>query len=298
MAEVGSRPVGPTTLICVTYRRMVDTTLLNDEVDLLLLRMHYLAPHVTTSTSRSRETYTGLPKPMHLTENLDLFEEFADRLTVIIYGAPDGSASSGSVEEMARESLRAAVAGLHPTRSSTSRISTSSPARSACSSRRQVRESVHGAGRHLLPTGEWRLEAGEPHTGREGDAGPTTLPPDFTKFRAEHAQTLSRTSTACAGGALQLSGLRARPAREEGSAAFSHSEFVFAKTEAQRLLTVSNTSCWTTSEGQRLPGNGLLTVVPEKELEIRCTAGSTHIGRTGSTRAVPVAPCGDASTPP
>ena len=52
-------------------QRLVDATLVNDEVDLLLLRLEYLAPYVDHFyVAESPETYTGLAKPLYVSWNV------------------------------------------------------------------------------------------------------------------------------------------------------------------------------------------------------------------------------------
>ena len=246
-------------------RLLVDTTLLNDEIDLLLLRMQYLAPHVTHFyVAESDETYTGIPKPMHLTENLHLFEEFADRLTVITYGG-SRERLEWKREEIARDSLRQAVAGLDPRTVVYFSDLDELPSASQVEAMKQIDRP------HTVPVdtyyrrANWRLEAESPIL--VARATPVaTLPPDFTKFRwpEDDAGADFPLLDGQRGGHFSYLGFG--PDRlAKKLVAFSHSEFSFAETEAKRLLTVSDTLVLDHFGRSRLPGNGLLTVLPEKD---------------------------------
>lgn len=240
---------------------MVDATLLNDEVDLLLLRMHYLAPHVDHFyVAESRETYTGLPKPMHLTENLDLFAEFADRLTVIVYGASDEHVG-WKREEVARESLRAAVEGLAPDTVVYFSDLDEFPSEEQLFAMRQVREPSAVPLDTYYRRANWRLEAESPI--EVAKVTPlSTLPQDFTKFRWPDGALPDIGGVR--GGHFSYLGFGAdRLAKKV--AAFSHSEYVFAMDEAQRLLQVADSLMLDHFGRSRLAGDGLLTVVPEAE---------------------------------
>ena len=54
-----------------------DLIIFNDEVELLLLRLEYLKPYVTTHVIvESETTFTGNPKPLHFLNNKHLFAEY------------------------------------------------------------------------------------------------------------------------------------------------------------------------------------------------------------------------------
>ena len=243
----------------MTPRPLVDATLLNDELDLLLLRMQYLSPHVQHFyVAESSETYTGLPKPMHLTDNLHLFEEFADRLTVLTYG---GSTErlEWKREEVARECLRAAVADLAPETVVYFSDLDEFP------SEPQIRAMQEIDRPHTVPLdtyyrrANWRLESESPIL--VARATPVRMfPENFTRFRWPEDGSFPLLPGE-RGGHFSYLGSDPRPAAK--LAAFSHSEFAFAQDEAARLLRVADSLVLDHFGRSRLHGNGMLTVLPE-----------------------------------
>ena len=185
--------------------------------------------------AESAESYTGIPKPLHLTENLHLFEEFADRMTVIVYSGSDRHVG-WKREEIARDSLRQAMSDLDPQtivyfsdldefpsaaqvaamrhidRPTASR-STRSTAAPTGGSRPRARSSLRR--RHRLR----RCRTTSPSS-----AGPTQSTPGLRVSGAD-------TSATSASDADRLAAK---------VAAFSHSEYLFAMEESQRLLGVAD----------------------------------------------------------
>lgn len=216
--------------------RLVDATLLNDELDLLLLRMQRLSADIQHFyVAESAESYTGIPKPLHLTENLHLFEEFADRMTVIVYSGSDRHVG-WKREEIARDSLRQAMSDLDP--QTIVYFSDLDEFPSAA----QVAAMRHIDRPHSVPLdtfyrrANWRLEAESPIL--VAKATPVaTLPDDFTKFRwpdAEHPWLEGER-----GGHFSYLGFNADRLAAK-VAAFSHSEYLFAMEESHRLLGVAD----------------------------------------------------------
>ena len=64
-----------------------------NELDILKLRMHIMAPYVDKFViEESTVTFSGEPKPMIFAENRELFAEFEEK---ILYVAVDNSTMSG-----------------------------------------------------------------------------------------------------------------------------------------------------------------------------------------------------------
>lgn len=242
---------------------MVDATLLNDELDLLLLRMEYLAPHVDHFyVAESSETYTGLPKPMHLTENLQLFEEFSDRLTVVTYvGSADRV--EWKREEIARESLRNAVEDLAPETVVYFSDLDEFPSEPQIHAMREIDQP------HAVPLdtyyrrANWRLESESPIL--VARATPVrTLPANFTSFRWPDGDESFPLLPGERGGHFSYLGFGAERLAAK-LAAFSHSEFRFAQGEADRLLRVADSLALDHFGRARWDGAGLLTVLQSSE---------------------------------
>lgn len=242
-------------------RRLVDATLLNDELDLLLLRMQRLSADVEHFyVAESAESYTGIPKPLHLTENLDLFKEFADRMTVIVYGGSDRHVG-WKREVIARDSLRQAVSDLDP--QTVVYFSDLDEFPSAA----QVEAIRHIDRPHSVPLdtfyrrANWRLEAESPIL--VAKATPVaTLPDDFTRFRWPDVEYPWLEGER--GGHFSYLGFGADRLAAK-VAAFSHSEYLFAMEESHRLLGVADRLALDHFGRSRLPGAGLLTVLQRHE---------------------------------
>ena len=242
-------------------RRLVDATLLNDELDLLLLRMQRLSGDVEHFyVAESAESYTGIAKPLHLSENLRQFDEFADRMTVIVYGGSDQHVG-WKREEIARDSLRQAVSGLPSDTVVYFSDLDELPSRAQVAAMREIREP------HAVPLdtfyrrANWRLEGESPIL--VAKATPVAkLPSDFTKFRwPDH---LYPELSGERGGHFSYLGFGADRLAAK-VAAFSHSEYLFAMEESHRLLEVADRLALDHFGRSRLPGSGLLTVLPRTE---------------------------------
>ena len=239
-------------------RPLVDATLLNDELDLLLLRMERLSADVEHFyVAESAESYTGISKPLHLSENLDRFAEYADRMTVIVYGGSDQHVG-WKREEIARESLRQAVSTLAPETIVYFSDLDEFPSSSQIASMREI------DGPRTVPLdtyyrrANWRLEAESPIL--VAKATPVaTLPSDFTKFRwpDEVYPELGGER----GGHFSYLGFGADRLAAK-VAAFSHAEYLFAMEESHRLLSVADRLALDHFGRSRLPGAGILTVLP------------------------------------
>lgn len=245
-------------------RPLVDTTLLNDEIDLLLMRMEYLSPHVEHFyVAESAETYTGLPKPLHLSENNHLFGEFLDRMTIITYGG-SRDRLEWKREEVARDSLRQAVAGLDPCTVVYFSDLDEFPSIPQIHAMKRIDRP------HTVPLdtyyrrANWRLEAESPIL--VARATPVAaLPHDFTKFRWPTEDPPPELPLVDGERGGHFSYLGFGPDRLAAKlSAFSHSEFVFAKEESERLLAVADSLVLDHFGRSRLPGAGLLTVLPEE----------------------------------
>lgn len=67
---------------------MFDCVLINDELDILEIRLHTLDPVIEKFiVVESDLTHSGKPKPFHLHDNLSRFSEFRDKLIPVIYHA-------------------------------------------------------------------------------------------------------------------------------------------------------------------------------------------------------------------
>jgi beta-1,4-mannosyl-glycoprotein beta-1,4-N-acetylglucosaminyltransferase len=64
---------------------VIDCCLFMDELEILKLRLQILDPFVDRFiVLESRHTFTGLRKPLHLSDNLDLFKEYINKLHVVV----------------------------------------------------------------------------------------------------------------------------------------------------------------------------------------------------------------------
>ena len=87
---------------------LIDAILASSEIDLLRARIDWLSPVVDHFiVAESPRTFSGKPKPLHVTENLFRFADVADRLTVVTYDVTNDS--RWEVEFAARHALRDAV---------------------------------------------------------------------------------------------------------------------------------------------------------------------------------------------
>lgn len=242
--------------------RVVDATMINDEVDLLRLRLEYLAPHVDHFyVAESSQTYTGIPKPLHVADNQHLFADYWDRMTVVHYSCPAAS-SAWDREEASRDSLRQALRAERE-RSSTVLVGDLDE----FPSEEQLDQLGGLAAPMSIPVdtyyrrANWRLDAESPLFVTK--ASPIGMLPDrLTQFRWPELpyEVLGGER----GAHLSFMGFTPHQLAKK-LAAFSHSEYLFAAAEAERLIKVSDALALDHFGRSRLRGAGLLTVMPQSE---------------------------------
>jgi beta-1,4-mannosyl-glycoprotein beta-1,4-N-acetylglucosaminyltransferase len=91
---------------------IVDCFLFNDELDLLEIRLHELAPVVDRFVIvESIKTFTGLPKPLYYRDNAKRFSEFRDRVTHVIVTEMPTDCDAWSREHHQRNAILSGLEG-------------------------------------------------------------------------------------------------------------------------------------------------------------------------------------------
>ena len=191
---------------------------------------------------------------------MERFEQFRDRMTVLVY-----TGSSDRVgwarEEIARATLRSAVADLPHFNNVLFCDLDEFP------SREQLECAATIDGPRAIPMDMFYRRANSPFESETPWLSPkaspvSTLPRDFTQFRwPEEPYSLIAGER---GAHFSYMGFTAERVAEK-VAAFSHSEFVFAMSEAKHLIRVSDGLALDHFGRSRLRGNGMLTVLPEPQ---------------------------------
>lgn len=90
-----------------------DTVLLNDELDLLELRLRVLGDVVDRFVVvEADRTFTGAPKPLHLTDNLDRFSRWRGQLAPVVARLDPDAPSAWSREHAQERAQKQALDGL------------------------------------------------------------------------------------------------------------------------------------------------------------------------------------------
>ena len=202
---------------------------------------------------------------MHLTENLGLFPDYADRITVVVYEGPQ-TAVGWDREEIARAAVRSAVIDLDPDTVVYFSDLDELPSNSQLEAMRSI-DQPHGVPLDAyFRRANWRLECESPNM--YAKASPVgSLPDDFTKFRWPQVED-SQNFYPHLGGerGCHFSYLGFETSRiADKVAAFSHSEYLFAMDEADHLMTVCDALALDQYGRARQPGAGLLTVLQQSE---------------------------------
>ncbi|SFA83167.1 Glycosyltransferase family 17 [Nocardioides alpinus] len=241
-------------------RQVVDAFPINDELDLLRLRIDYLAPYVDRFVvAESPRTFTGAAKPLHVTDNLARFADIADRLTVVTYDAAD-DATAWEREELSRRVLRSELAAMPAETVALVGDVDEFPSRSQLERLPDV-ECVSVVPLHTFyRRANWRLEGDTPWL--KVVASPVgLLPADLHALR----NTPAGPHVGGAPGAhLSFMGFDAQQLATK-LRAFSHTEFQFAVPAAQHVLSLSDDLALDHFGRADAVGRGVLTVLSERE---------------------------------
>lgn len=241
-------------------RDVVDAFPFNDELDLLRLRVDYLAPHVDRFVvAESPRTFTGEPKPLHLTDNLHRFADVADRLTVVTYDA-GADATAWDRERLSRSTIRDAVADSGADAVALLGDVDELPSVSQLGHLRDLDALAVVPLETFYRRANWRLECDTPLL--KTVAVPVgDLPPDLHEVRlGVEASTLR----GAPGAHLSFMGFGA----DELAAklrAFSHTEFRFAADLAGHVLDVADRLALDHFGRADLRGRGVLSVLTRQE---------------------------------
>ncbi|MBL0749130.1 hypothetical protein [Nocardioides baculatus] len=245
-------------------RVVVDSVPVNDELDLLELRLEHLSPYVDRFViAESAQTFTGEPKPLHVTQNLDRFAQYADRMEIVIY-APGRDDSAWDRERLARTTLLQRLQQLEED----SVVLLGDVDEFPSSSQAQALQTVDGPVVVPLDTfyrrANWRLELDTPFLKTKampvrdlpGDLHALRLDEELPEVTGERGAHLSFMGFDAAALAAKL-------------LAFSHTEYQFAASAAERVLGVSDDMALDHFGRSRARGGGVLTyVAPPDESEL------------------------------
>ena len=235
---------------------VVDAVPINDELDLLALRLEYLSPYVDRFfVAESSHTFTGVPKPLHVTENINRFAAYADRLEIVTYGA-EGDATSWERERLARSALRNSVSMLPGDTVVLHGDADEFPSRTQLAALRAVESPVVVPLETFYRRANWRLEADTPLL-RVKAMPVRDLPADM------HALRMSDELEQMQGApGAHLSYMGFSPGDMAAKLlAFSHTEFQFAVPAAERVLAVSDALALDHFGRSTARGRGVLSFV-------------------------------------
>ena len=241
-------------------RQVVDAFPINDELDLLRLRLDYLSPFVDRFVvAESPRTFTGDTKPLHVTENLALFADFADRLTVVTYDARH-SATPWEREEAARAALRVELSSLSEDTVALLGDVDEFPSASQAERLRSVDALVVVPMATFYRRANWMLEADTPLL--KAMAVPVSeLPPDLHVLRNSQVQKRLEGSL---GAHLSYMGFTSDQLAEK-LRAFSHTEFQFAVPASERVLSIADRLALDHFGRSDVVGRGVLTIISQRE---------------------------------
>lgn len=241
---------------------LIDAVIFNDELDLLRTRLSLLADHVDHFVvAESRVTFSGRPKPLHLTDHPHLFADFADRMTVVEYAVPDSVATAWDREVEARNCLAPVLRQLAPHGVVLLCDADEVPSPEQCANARSLSEI------RVIPMvtyyrrAEWRLDRDTPLL--VSKAMPVSAMPDdldAVRWRRDPLPHLAGEP----GG--HFSYLGHRPETLAGKyASFSHAELDFPEASSPRVLHAADRFVVDHIGLVSSPGRGLLTPVPTED---------------------------------
>lgn len=243
---------------------VVDAVPVNDELDLLALRFEYLSPYVDRFVvAESPHTFTGAPKPLHVTENIERFARYADRLEIVTYDAEEG-ATSWERERLARAALLNSVSTLPEDSVVLHADADEFPSRGQLTALRAVASPVVVPLETFYRRANWRLEADTPLL-RVKAMPVRDLPTDLHALRmSDEPEQLQGVPGA------HLSYMGFSPADLAAKLlAFSHTEFQFSVPAAARVLAVSDSLALDHFGRSAARGRGVLSfVAPAAESEL------------------------------
>ncbi len=222
--------------------------------------MEYLSPFVDHFVvAESAHTFTGVPKPLHVTENLRTFAQFADRMSVVTYDAEKG-ATAWEREELSRSVLRSEVSSLDGDAVVLLGDVDEFPSTSQLAGLRSVESLVIVPLETFYRRANWRLESDTPWLRLK--ASPVRdLPSNLQALRVFMvAPHLPGTP----GAHLSYMGFNADQLAAKLTA-FSHTEFQFAVPAAERVLSVSDGLALDHFGRSDVTGRGVLSVISIRE---------------------------------
>ena len=245
-------------------RVVVDSVPINDELDLLALRLEYLSPFVDRFViAESAQTFTGEPKPLHVTESLDRFADFADRIDVVVY-EPSPADTAWDRERLARATLLARLKELPDDTVILHGDLDEFPSRPQLVALQQLSSPVVVPMETFYRRANWRLESDTPLF-RTKALPARDLPSDLHAHRMDdHGSELVGTP----GAHLSFMGFGAADLAAK-LLAFSHTEYQFAAAAAERVVVVSDALALDHFGRSRSRGGGVLTYIsPSDETEL------------------------------
>lgn len=239
---------------------VVDAFPFNNELDLLRLRIDYLADHVDHFVVvESPRTFTGQAKPLHLTENIDSFADVADRLTIATYDAGD-DATAWDREKLSRAAIRAELAAMPPNHIALLGDVDEFPSRSQLANLREIESLVIVPLETFYRRANWLIESNTPWV-RMAAVPVGQVPADLHEVRAG-VDAVSIDGEP--GAHLSFMGFGPEELADK-LMAFSHTEYQFAASAAAHVLEVSDHLALDHFGRCDLPGWGVLRVIRERD---------------------------------
>lgn len=238
----------------------MDSVPVNDELDLLELRLEHLWPYVDRFViAESAQTFTGEPKPLHVTQNRDRFAQYADRMEIVIY-SPGRDDSAWDRERLARATLLQRLQQLEEDSVVLLGDVDEFPSCSQAQALRLVEGPVVVPLETFYRRANWRLELDTPFL--KTKAMPVRdLPDDLHALRLDEQYP---EVTGVPGAHLSFMGFDAADLAAK-LLAFSHTEYQFAASAAERVLGVSDDMALDHFGRSRARGGGVLTYVPQSD---------------------------------
>lgn len=243
---------------------IVDSVPINDELDLLALRLEHLSPFVDLFViAESAQTFTGESKPLHVTDNLDRFADFSDRIEVVVYTPAQGD-SAWDRERLARATLLRRLREFDQNSVVFLSDVDEFPSRSQLEALPGVDAPVAVPLQTFYRRANWRLESDTPFLKAKAMLI-RDLPDDLHALRLnDELGHLPGTP----GAHLSFMGFGAADLAAK-LLAFSHTEYQFAASAAERVVAVSDALALDHFGRSRARGGGVLTyVAPSDESEL------------------------------
>lgn len=235
---------------------LVAATVVNDEIDLLLLRMEYLAERVTHFyVSESPQTYSGRAKPLHVTNNLHRFAAYRDRMTVVRYDPPETITDPWEREAAALNSARERIVSDFPNAVGFFGDVDELPSPEQLDSMARLDQPATVPLDTYYRRANWRLEFESPILAPK--AAPVgLLPADLNAFRLD--RTTYRNVTGEPGVHATYMAYSGEQLVKKLQS-FSHTEYLFLVPQADHLISVSDRLALDHLGRNRFAGHGLLT---------------------------------------